>query len=584
MSTRTIAQPPAIVEKVVTPFQSQQILQGAFYAAGGAVVDPTCFNPYPRTPAELIAAWGLHYTGSPFDADPDYVDVLRIPWHPALVLAKPVDHGPRPWPTYPRGVLPTKGAVPVWMLQRTRVPPRTALWRLGRNGERRLLHAYRGAGAGWQHGAFYVPPTLLMAGTWASWQGNEYPAELVDGGTAVELVAPAAGAPAGFEQLNAYTARRIVPLAEVDEVYEPWITCRYRGVPCRILYLSSPTNRLLLLSDDPADVRRLGAYIIDIGAFGVDVPDEQLTAWKGTTRTVVDSRDPIERAANLLKEIVTSLQQERALVDDPAWETCSVLASVSAAMVDLTAYRYTDDGRPVPTPVRGTDLQLFRDLRHILRAPDGSEWRVCIIKIARDCRFGAVTYLWGVQAEQWAITPADTGSLAERLRPKPYVDVEREDRQPEPCMQHSPARLTRASGRYARYRGKEYNVDSYARHANGTRYADLLLDASDDGASFDDVVDGRSGPSARVALSELERFYDVDTYGTYDGVEVTFLGMRGVVTCFVTGQDDWARAHGFISLSPTSTLSPRSWLGYALRDELSNIYEIVKDKLEAHGE
>lgn len=583
MSTRTIEQPPTMVEKVLTPFQSQQIIAAASYAVGGVVADPTKFNPYPRTPAELIAAWGLHYHGSPFDADPDYVDVLRIPWHPVLVLAKPVDHGPRPWPTYPRGVLPTKGAVPVWLLQRTRVPPRTALWRLARNGERHLLSEYRGAGAGWTHGALPTPPTFFLAGTWASWHGSEYPAELVDGGTAVELIAPAASAPAGFEQLNHYVARRIVPLTEVEEVYEPFITCRYRGVLCRILYLSPPTNRLQLLSDDPVDVRMLGAYTIDIGAFGVNIPDEQRTGWKGTTRTLVDSRDPIERAFDLLKEIVKSLQQEPALVDDPAWDTCSVLASVTPATVDLTAYRYTTNGQPVPTAVRSTELQLFRDLHHLLRARDGTAWRVCIVKIARDSRFGAVKYLWGMEAEQWAVAPADRGSLAERLRPRPAA-AEHEGQQPEPSGQPSPARLARASGRYARYRGKEYTVDKFARNANGTLYADLLLDGSDDGARFAEVVDGRSGPCARVALSELERFYDVDTYGTYDGVAVKFLGMRGVVTCFVTGQDDWARAHGFVSFSPNNSGSPRLWLGYALRDELSNIYETIEDKLEAHGE
>jgi hypothetical protein len=118
-----------------------------------------------------------------------------------------------------------------------------------------------------------------------------------------------------------------------------------------------------------------------------------------------------------LNEIVHSLLEERELVDDPEWNTFAVLARIGPDVSEMSAFRYAGDERGKPTPLRKTRFDLFRRLRAATAAADGMTWQVCIIRIERDTRAVSVDFVYGEDADQWRMTPASSGRIAEALRP-----------------------------------------------------------------------------------------------------------------------------------------------------------------------
>lgn len=122
----------------------------------------------------------------------------------------------------------------------------------------------------------------------------------------------------------------------------------------------------------------------------------------------------------ILTNIIESLLDEQALVDDPDWDTLAVVASVSPSVTELSAYRYTGAGKGKPTPIRATHLKLFRDLQEATAGPNGELWRVGIVKIERDSRRGSVNFVYGEdESAIWKITPTTLERVVEDLRPQP---------------------------------------------------------------------------------------------------------------------------------------------------------------------
>jgi hypothetical protein len=277
------APPVDILQKVVTPWVSQAFYNQGYYHLGGPVaraVDVAALT----TPAEILDAWGLRYDGSPFDADADFVDVLRFRVHPLMALTNPVDSPERPWPTYTTGFLTGAGVVaPVWVLERTRVPAGAELWRIERDGQQRLLTAFTGPARGWAGAVGYFPPIHLV-GTRATWQDLDVPADLVADGSTVELAVVGDTAPDGFEQVRVGVWSRHVPRDDVDELFEVVITATYRNTPCRVIQRTPAESRILLLTDDPATASALSAEEADIGVFEATVATAELTDIAGHSR------------------------------------------------------------------------------------------------------------------------------------------------------------------------------------------------------------------------------------------------------------------------------------------------------------
>jgi len=121
--------------------------------------------------------------------------------------------------------------------------------------------------------------------------------------------------------------------------------------------------------------------------------------------------------AEIVNAIVGSLLEERALVEDPEWDSVAVVTSVTPDCVDMTAYRYAGDAAGRATPLNSPEHQLFRDLQEATRGPDEQTWEVCIVKVERDRARGSVNFVYPREAGTWRIDPTDPRRLAETLRP-----------------------------------------------------------------------------------------------------------------------------------------------------------------------
>jgi hypothetical protein len=93
-------------------------------------------------------------------------------------------------------------------------------------------------------------------------------------------------------------------------------------------------------------------------------------------------------------------------------------AEVSDSIVRLTAYRYTEAGRPVPTDYPMV-FDVFKELRDRTRGTDGETWDVAIVKIHRDTAQLVMNFVSGDAADMWRINPANIDNLPELLRPRP---------------------------------------------------------------------------------------------------------------------------------------------------------------------
>jgi hypothetical protein len=174
-----MAASPDALERLVTPEAARAVLERGYDQVGGPVIRAGDLAGLGSD--ELLSAWGMRYPGTPFAADSDQVFVLRFPVHPLIALTTPRPDSARPWPTYPLGFLPAPNPTPVWLLERTRLPPGSQLLR--RSGfDEQPLASYRGPAWGWQdadgRALAYVPP-LALVGTRARWRDLDVPAELI---------------------------------------------------------------------------------------------------------------------------------------------------------------------------------------------------------------------------------------------------------------------------------------------------------------------------------------------------------------------------------------------------------------------
>lgn len=273
-----------VLQKLLLPWQSHDALANGSAQLGGAVVRASDAAGL-RTAGDLLAAYGI---GADRVPDPTHVDVLRFALQPLMSLSRPpADEAP--WPTYPTGFLRTAGLVPVWHLARTRCPRGTELWRIGVDGEQRLVSVFDGAARGWRGAPAYAPPRDLV-GPRATWQGSEYAAELLDEAPAeVELVHVGEQVPEGFRTVRPLVAVRRVPRDECD-VFERVVTAVWRSLTCRVLDRDATSARLLL-EHPPAEAASLpGVGEVEPGVFEATVALEELGALSGRESRL--ARDP----------------------------------------------------------------------------------------------------------------------------------------------------------------------------------------------------------------------------------------------------------------------------------------------------
>lgn len=273
-----------VVQKVLMPWLSGAVGERGYPYVGGAVtrlVDVRALT----TPKVLLAAYGFQGSAA-FGDDPEFVDVVRFEVEPLMRLRAPGGEV-RPWPTYPMGFLTAgSGVVPVWVLERTRVPRGAEMWRIHRCGEEERVTRFEGVARGWRGAAGFTPVTQLV-GPRAVFEGREFVAEFTDvSGERVELVCFGEDVPVGFEPVRPGVSTRTVASAACDQVHEVVLSATWRGVEARVLQPGADEVLLLLDQPEVEQVEGTGAGEVEPGYFEVVAPKGELVDGGGVSNAL----------------------------------------------------------------------------------------------------------------------------------------------------------------------------------------------------------------------------------------------------------------------------------------------------------
>ena len=259
---------PFVLQKLLAAPVAAAIVETGSDQVGGLVTAASEVASL-RTPAQLLAAYGV-------EATPEFADVVRFE-QPRLTVLTPPENADRPWQTFPSGFLLGDSLARVWTMSRTRYSPGAEYWRIRADGEQKCLSHYAGAARGWAGARQWRPPSPIV-GTMARWQGNEFYADVR--GETVSLTGIGDVGRAGFEQIRPGAWSAVVALADC-EIFERVFTAALDGVPVRLLRRSGVQAHVLLLSDDPADARRLGAGLVESGVYEMTVDTSRLMNVQG---------------------------------------------------------------------------------------------------------------------------------------------------------------------------------------------------------------------------------------------------------------------------------------------------------------
>ena len=106
-------------------------------------------------------------------------------------------------------------------------------------------------------------------------------------------------------------------------------------------------------------------------------------------------------------------------LSDPDWDTYTLVAEVSDDVVTTTAFRYAEDGPPVPTDPPEDDDENLWGLWEATNGVDGQAWDLVLIKLRRDTAHLVMNFVSGDAVEIWRIGPENVAHVAEALRPRP---------------------------------------------------------------------------------------------------------------------------------------------------------------------
>lgn len=273
-----------VLQKVLVPRLARAVGEHGYPYVGGPVTRLADVRAL-GTSGEVLAAYGLTDSAD-FGADPAFVDVLRFEVEPLMRLRAPGGEV-RPWPTYATGFLaPGAGAVPVWVLERTRVPRGAELWRIHRSGEEEQLSRFDGVARGWRGAAGLMPITQLV-GPRAAVDGREFVAEFTEAsGAQVELVWFGQDVPPGFEPVRPGVSTRVVASAACEQVHEVVLSATWRGVGARVLQPGADEALLLLDQPEAEQVEATGAREVEPGYFEVVAPKSELVDGGGVSNAL----------------------------------------------------------------------------------------------------------------------------------------------------------------------------------------------------------------------------------------------------------------------------------------------------------
>lgn len=274
-----------VLQKLLMPWLSQAVGDQGYPYLGGPVTRMADVR-HLSTARDLVGAYGLAASAA-FVDDPDYVDVVRFEVEPLMRLRTP-EMVQRPWPTYSMGFLNghVSGPVPVWVLERTRVPRGAEMWRIHRSGYQEMVTRFEGIARGWLSARGFTPMTQ-MVGPRAEFEGVEYVAEFTEpSGGEVELVHLGEDVPPGFEVVRPLVSARRVLAADCQEVHEVVLTAQWLGVDARILQPTAEDALLLLEQPEIDEIERTRAREVEPGYYEVIAPKEELTSGGGVSNAL----------------------------------------------------------------------------------------------------------------------------------------------------------------------------------------------------------------------------------------------------------------------------------------------------------
>lgn len=285
-------------QKAITPSMSDAYLRLGYDRVAGFAV-PVADVTWATTPADLHAVHALGFEASPFSADDAYVDVLRFTPGPQVRTADAVGGTDatarearggtfidRP-PFTGTGFAPVEGhRVPVTWIVHSRVPAGSELVRVHADGTEQVLARYVDVARCWEpvdatvhHTTF--PGVSRFVGALAEWKATHLNAEVH--GDHVVLVSE--HEPHGaFEFTQAASGRwfREVPRADVDKLYELFITGRWRGVEVRLVDLGVDEGgdkraTISSVGHDADAAEAAGMVKVDAGVYEMVVDPDELT-------------------------------------------------------------------------------------------------------------------------------------------------------------------------------------------------------------------------------------------------------------------------------------------------------------------
>jgi hypothetical protein len=250
----TVTEPAStdmVLHKAVTPQQVSAYLNAGHDRVGGYVLRAVDAIPA-KTPADLIQAHALSFPGSPYSAERS-VHTLWFRATSQLNLESAVggndkagadrtggsfiDHPPFTG----TGLAPWRGHVaPVYWLRHSRIPAGAELHRTDPDGTRNHVATYVDVATGWQAAPGLAPlampdvsPKVVpLVGPTAVFRGVNYAADpLGDGSVVLSSPSPVDG----FEPTELGRFRRIVPMGDLDDLFEMLWRGRVRGLPVRLV-------------------------------------------------------------------------------------------------------------------------------------------------------------------------------------------------------------------------------------------------------------------------------------------------------------------------------------------------------------
>jgi hypothetical protein len=286
-----------IVQKEVTPQLSTSYLVRCHDTVSGYVTKAAdCVGA--TTPSALYTLLGLGYPNSPHRPDAPYLDVLRFESSELMRLTKAMggctleeaaaNNGPFVERAPFNGLGLTAGGsppVPLWFLDHCRLPPGAELWRVHPNGQEELLATYRDIGLGWlgAYGALPIESRVLpslMIGPLAKWSDVTWPVDLLPDGETVVLASAGEPPMVGFDRTARGYWRRKVPLAEVGDYYDLWLTGTWHGARFRIVHRWEQQGQirveLFYIGRNADEAESLGLAKLDAGVYAWSAPVSEL--------------------------------------------------------------------------------------------------------------------------------------------------------------------------------------------------------------------------------------------------------------------------------------------------------------------